>query len=353
MKIITVVGARPQFIKSSVLSNVFTNNYSNINEIIIHTGQHFDSNMSNIFFEQLSIKKPKYNLNIGGGTHGQMTGRQIEQIEQVLLNEKPNLVIVYGDTNSTLSASIAASKLNIPIAHVEAGLRSFNKNMPEEQNRIISDHLSSYLFAPSELSVSNLLKENISNSNIFNYGDIMFDVINVFKKQEIKPIISQNIPSNYILCTFHREENTENPKKLSEIIRALNECCQNIIFPIHPRTKNAITKNNLSLSDKIICIDPIGYLQMSWLLSNCDFVITDSGGVQKESFFHNKYCIVTRNETEWTELVKLGFNVLTGANSENILRQIKNKTIVNSLNVSPYGNGTTAIQIAKKLAEIL
>ncbi len=353
MKIITIIGARPQFIKSSVLSNILENQHSNINEIIIHTGQHFDSNMSDIFFNQLSLKEPKYNLNIGGGTHGQMTGRQIELIENILVDEMPSLVIVYGDTNSTLSGTISAGKLNIPIVHIEAGLRSFNKKMPEEQNRIIADHLSSYLFTPSETSFKNLLNENIAKDKIFNYGDIMFDAVLKYKSHSKQPKLNSKIPNDFVLCTIHREENTDNDNNLINIINALNESNLNIIFPIHPRTKKNISRLNLQLSNKIICTEPIGYLEMTWLLSNCQFVITDSGGLQKEAFFHGKFCLIVRNETEWTELIDLNYAVLVGSKKERILAQVEMKNISIDFNKSPYGNGTTGIQIAKKLTEIL
>jgi UDP-GlcNAc3NAcA epimerase len=345
MKIVTIVGARPQFVKAAVVSKAFANNRKDITEIIVHTGQHFDANMSNVFFDELEIPNPNYNLNISSGTHGQNTGRMIEGIEKVLLEEKPSWVIVYGDTDSTLAGTIAAAKLHIPVAHIEAGLRSFNKRMPEEINRVLTDHASTILFTPTETAIQNLKNEGISSEKIKLVGDVMYDAT-LYYALKAKEIPNLNISSNFILTTIHRAENTNEPEKLKCIINALNYIALNssqVILPLHPRT-NAIIKNEDIDISKLTIIDPVGYLEMLWLLKNCSAVITDSGGLQKEAFFFQKPCLTTRSETEWVELVNEGVNQLVGANTNIIINAYNNIRFPSDTKLL-YGAGNAADEI--------
>lgn len=352
MKILTVLGARPQFIKAAAFSRAL-DQIDNIEEIIIHTGQHYDQNMSDIFFEEMNIPKPKYLLQTGGKTHGAMTGQQLEQIENIFLNEKPDLVLVYGDTNSTLAGALAAAKLHIPVAHVEAGLRSFNKKMPEEINRILTDQLSDYLFVPSLLAKKNLLNEGINEEKIFVVGDIMYDVSLYYKEKMIKPTWFDSLNlNNFILCTIHRAENTDDKNKLHNIFEGLSLSNKNIILPLHPRTVNKIKEHEIDIPKNIRIVEPVGYLEMVWLEVHSDLIVTDSGGVQKEAYFHNKYCVTLREETEWVELVENGFNLLVGCNAQ----EIKNGIIFNLdkhiNNENLYGTGVTSTLITKILSDI-
>ncbi len=327
MKIATIIGARPQFIKASVVSRKIKE-IETIEEIIIHTGQHFDSEMSEIFFKELDIPEPKYNLGINNLIHGAMTGRMIEEIEKILISESPDWVIVYGNTNSTLAAAIASKKLQIKLAHVEAGLRSFNMKMPEEINRILTDRISDLLLCPTEKAIENLHLEGFANfeSNIVNTGDVMFDSVKFYTQlanRKSNLLEEVNLDEPFVLCAIHREENTTNKKRLSEIIEAL-EVIDNeikVICPIHPRTKSLLHRTT-ELST-ISFIKPVGYIEMQALLSKCNFVLTDSGGLQKEAFFHNKKCFILRDETEWTELVECGANEIVGASKERIIKAIK------------------------------
>lgn len=321
IKIVTIIGARPQFVKAAVLSRLIKG-IEDIKEVIVHTGQHFDENMSEIFFEEMDIPKPDYNLNINGLGHGAMTGQMLEKIEKVLLIEKPDWVLVYGDTNSTLAGALAAKKLHIKIAHVEAGLRSNNMNMPEEINRILTDRISDLLFCPTNLAIENLKKEGLGriNSMIVKVGDVMHDAALFYSDKAKKPEVQ--LPEKFILSTIHRAENTDNPVSMNNLFNALQEISNEtaVVMPLHPRTRN--TLNSLLYdfcSSKIIFIEPIGYLEMLYLLKNCEMVITDSGGLQKEAFFFAKYCITLREETEWMELVENGFNKLCGSNKQNII----------------------------------
>ena len=351
MKIVTVIGARPQFVKAAAISRVFRD-YPQLTETIIHTGQHFDSNMSDIFFEELDIPKPNYNLGIGGGTHGENTGRMIEKIEEVLLKEQPDWVMVYGDTDSTLAASIAAKKLHISLAHVEAGLRSFNMKMPEEINRIVTDRISNALFCPTTTAVNNLRKEgfNSFDVSILNVGDVMLDASLYYQSAAKKNLNVKDIkPGSFCLCTIHRADNTADVNSLHNIINALREISKHytVILPIHPRTAKKIRESGLDFSgDRILLIDPVGYLEMIWFLDNCSFVITDSGGLQKEAYFFNKICITLRNETEWTELVEAGVNFLVGSNYDLILEAFKNLPSFKQRQNQLYGNGDAAKKIA-------
>ncbi len=345
MKILTIIGARPQFIKAAALSREIAN-YSDITEIIVHTGQHFDANMSDIFFEQMSIPKPNYNLNINGLGHGAMTGQMLEKIEEVLLIEKPNWVVIYGDTNSTIAGALAAKKLHIKVAHIEAGLRSFNMEMPEEINRILTDRISDILFCPTETAINNLKIEGYNNikCKIVNSGDIMQDTAMFYAQKEQKPNIE--IPQNFILATIHRAENTDNIERLTSILDALNEIAKTtkIILPLHPRTAKIIKNSELKIQNLSI-IEPVGYLEMVYLLNRCKMVMTDSGGLQKEAFFFKKPCITLRNETEWVELIENNFNIIVGANKNKIVEAYSNHKFNPNFDVDLYGNGKAAKNI--------
>lgn len=322
MKIITVVGARPQFIKAAAVSNVIRRRHE---EILIHTGQHYDDNMSNIFFEELEIPKPNYNLNVGSGGHGKQTGNMLIKLEEIYEQEKPNLVLVYGDTNSTLAGALCASKLLIPVAHVEAGLRSFNMNMPEEQNRILTDRISKLLFVPTASAVTNLKNEGIVK-NVYNVGDVMYDAILHFKNfaERKSDIIASNDleGKEYILVTIHRAENTNDIGRLKNIIEALNESDRNVVLPMHPRTKKYTEDYGLKFNSNIKIIEPVGYLDMISLEMHSSKIVTDSGGVQKEAYFMKKPCITMRDETEWVETVNTGWNVIVGTDKSRILECI-------------------------------
>ncbi len=365
-KILTILGARPQFIKagnvSRAISKINSNkNYQKIKEIIVHTGQHYDTNMSDIFFDEMKIPKPDYFLGIGGKSHGAMTGQMIEKIEEVALKETPDLILVYGDTNSTLAGAIVASKLHIKLAHVEAGLRSFNMKMPEEVNRILTDRISEFLFCPTETAIQNLKNEGFPNTlsdkrlqQIINVGDVMQDGAMFYKQYAKKPQIANNnflISDKFLLATIHRAENTDNLNRLISIFDALNEISKEkqIILPLHPRTKKIIEKNNIQVDFTVI--DPVGYLEMIWLLDNCDMVLTDSGGLQKEAYFFNKACITLRDETEWIELVYNKYNVLVGADKEKILTTYKNSELLfsNDYSKNLYGGGKASEEIVKIL----
>lgn len=353
-KVLTVIGARPQFIKAAAVSRVLTK--EGIQEIIVHTGQHFDANMSEIFFNEMDIPKPEYNLDIHSLSHGAMTGRMLEEIEKILLQEVPDVVLVYGDTNSTLAGALAAQKLHIPIAHVEAGLRSFNLNMPEETNRILTDRISSFLFCPTDKAVENLISEGFENFpySVVKTGDVMQDAALFYEKisdQKSTIISDLNLSSSkFILCTLHRQENTDDLNRLKQIIEAYNDLSKDykIILPVHPRTQNILKKSGLKLNFNTI--DPVGYFDMIQLIKNSKFIITDSGGLQKEAFFFKKHCITTRDETEWVELIQNGFNTVVGANKERILsesKQIEYKDADFSMNL--YGNGKASESIVKSL----
>ena len=323
-KIITILGARPQFVKAAVLSRVISK-YNTVEEIIIHTGQHYDTNMSDIFFSEMEIPKPKYNLAINGLGHGAMTGQMLEKIEEILDLEKPDLVVVYGDTNSTLAGTLSAKKMHIKVVHVEAGLRSFNMKMPEEINRILTDRISDLLVCPTDTAIANLQNEGFENmpSKIVKCGDIMKDAVEFYSKmsKEKSFIISNlNLEQNeFVLATIHRQENADDLNNLKSIFQGLEEISKTkqVVLPLHPRTKAILEKNNLSFNLKII--DPIGYFDMLELLKNCNLVVTDSGGLQKEAFFNQKHCIIAREETEWVELVSNQFALIVGSDSNKML----------------------------------
>lgn len=353
MKIVTIVGARPQFIKAAVVSRAVTNT-PGVEEIIIHTGQHFDTNMSDVFFEEMEIPRPQYNLNINGLGHGAMTGQMLEKIERVLLQEKPDWVLVYGDTNSTIAGALAAKKLHIKVAHVEAGLRSFNIDMPEEVNRILTDRISDVLFCPTETAVNNLKNEGYENiaCRIENVGDVMQDAALFYASKSKKPVVE--IPADFALCTVHRAENTDDLKRLESIFKALEEISEKtpVVLPLHPRTKAKLTALGYDFDNsKIRFISPVGYLEMVWLLTNCRFVLTDSGGLQKEAYFFSKPCVTMRDETEWVELVENGFNTLAGADKEKIVELARKADAGSDMNFSLrlYGNGNAGEIIIENL----
>ncbi len=321
IKIVTIVGARPQFIKVAPVSRAIAQK-KDLQEVLIHTGQHFDQNMSKVFFDQMEIPRPKHFLNIHSLSHGAMTGRMLEEAESIMARERPDIVMVYGDTNSTLAGALAAAKLSIPVAHVEAGLRSHNLHMPEEINRILTDRISRILFCPTRAAEKNLRREGFDNfpCDIHLTGDVMYDASLLFKDKARKPA-KVRLPANFVLATIHREANTKNPARLASIISGLNRVAekQPVVFPIHPRTYKVINGNDLPpLSKNIKLIEPVGYLEMLHLLQHCQLVLTDSGGVQKEAYFFEKPCITLREETEWTELVDAGYNKLCGTNPDNI-----------------------------------
>lgn len=356
-KILTVVGARPQFVKAAAVSRVF--NQMGITEILVHTGQHFDANMSDVFFEEMNIPKPKYNLEINGLNHGAMTGRMLEKIEEVLLIEKPEMLMVYGDTNSTLAGALAAKKLHIPVAHVEAGLRSFNMAMPEEINRILTDRISDILFCPTQAAINNLYNEGFKNINaqIIKAGDVMQDAAIYYStvSQSLSKIINKlNLTKGeFIVCTIHRQENTDNIKNLQQLIEGLNEInkSKRVIFPMHPRTRNIIAQNGLITN--FIPIEPVGYFDMIELLKNCALVITDSGGLQKEAFFFQKNCVTVRDQTEWIELVEQGFNALAGTN-KNLMLSLASEMMQreNNFSVNLYGQGKASEVIASSILKL-
>ncbi len=356
IRIITVIGARPQFIKAAVVSRAFSKYEEAINETIVHTGQHFDYNMNEIFFNELDIPSPKYNLNINSLGHGAMTGQMLENIEKIILDEVPDLVLVYGDTNSTLAGALAAKKLHIKIAHVEAGLRSYNNLMPEEINRILTDRISDTLFCPTDKAVDNLRLEGFQNfgCSIIKCGDVMFDLalscMPKIKKGELP--LSDLKNEKFILCTIHREENTNDQERFSSIIEALNEISNDtiVVIPAHPRIRDVISK--FRITSKIRIFEPFGYFDMMKLLQNCQMVITDSGGLQKESFFFKKNCMIIREQTEWTELVDHGFNMIAGTNKEKIVNcyeELKQRKC--NFDVNLFGDGHAGEKIAASLLQ--
>ena len=316
-KILTVVGARPQFIKAAALSRAVRNR-GGVTEVMVHTGQHYDDNMSRVFFDQLEMPQPSRNLGIAGGSHGAMTGRMLEAVEAVLLDETPDWVLVYGDTNSTLAGALAAAKLHLPVAHVEAGLRSWNRRMPEEINRVLTDHVSSLLFAPTDVAVENLRREGIDASRIHLVGDVMFDAAqHVASRSQPNDALHRQLGINgsrYVLATVHRAENTDDPKRMRAIVRGLSEVARSlpVILALHPRTRAVLETLHLieEAADALTLCEPLGYLDMITLERRAAVIVTDSGGVQKEAYFHRVPCVTLRDETEWIELVQHGWNVV-------------------------------------------
>ncbi len=324
MKIVTVVGARPQFIKSAILSRALRE--AGLVEALIHTGQHFDANMSEVFFQELGMQAPAFNLGVGGGTHGENTGRMLERIERVLLDSPPDLVLVYGDTDSTVAGVLAASKMLIPVAHVEAGLRSFDRRMPEEQNRIVADHLSDVCLAPTGAAVENLSREGILDDRVELVGDVMYDAALHYgriaeERASILPSLELE-PDQFVLLTLHRKENVDDQARLREIVSGLELSGATIILPLHPRTRARLAEFSMTLPGNVRVTEPLGYLDMVQLERAARLVATDSGGVQKEAFFHGTPCVTIRDHTEWVELVEVGANVLVPAVADEIAKEI-------------------------------
>jgi len=345
LKIVTIIGARPQIIKAAALSRIIQKNYKDsIKEVIVHTGQHYDTKMSQVFIDELNIPAPNYNFGVGSSTHGAQTGKMIREIEEILFQEYPDYVIIYGDTNSTLAGAIAASKMNIPVVHIEAGLRSFNKSMPEEINRIMADHVSTILFTPTQTGLENLVKEGFSatsskpftqdNPGLLHCGDVMYDNTLYFKKLAFEKstiIKDQKLSNNeFILCTIHRNNNTDNPERLNTIFGTLNELSiankLDIVMPLHPRTARAVEESLEKPIDEAIhnnprfkLLPPVSFLDMIMLEGQCRMVITDSGGVQKEAYFFKKPSIILRSETEWKEIVDAGAGLVTDVKKDLIL----------------------------------
>lgn len=355
-KILTVVGARPQFVKAAVVSRAIADS-GDFEEIIVHTGQHFDANMSDIFFSEMEIPLPNHQLSIGSLSHGAMTGRMLEQLEAVMVEENPDFVMVYGDTNSTLAGALAARKLHKRVVHVEAGLRSHSMVMPEEVNRILTDRISDVLYCPTETAVENLAQEGFANfdCDIVCVGDVMEDAARYYaakakqRESEIDAVIDGQ--DGFMLCTLHRAENTDSPERMAEIVAALNALSRNyrIVMPLHPRTAAVIKQYNLELNAEVI--PPVGYFDMLKLLMSCSLVITDSGGLQKEAYFFRSHCITLRDQTEWTELVANGYNTLVGASRAQIVEAVERNLGVRLVDVGDlYGGGKASSRIVSDLA---
>lgn len=356
MKIITIVGARPQFIKAATISRVIQEQYSSaISEYIVHTGQHYDVNMSDIFFEEMKIPTPHMQIALKHRSHCGMTGEMLVKLEEVYNEIKPDLVLVYGDTNSTLAGALAASKLHLPIAHVESGLRSFNKKMPEETNRILTDHMSDYLFCPTQTAVYNLTQENITQ-NVKNVGDVMYDAALFYRSSAIKPSTIALNEKGFFLATLHREENTNDEGRLRHILSALEDLASKmqVILLLHPRTRSYMKNFNISLKN-VQVHEPVGYFNMLYLLEQCRSVLTDSGGLQKEAYFFGKRVLILRDETEWTELVEHDWAKVVGADHELIMTQAEEFLLKGHINKKQnlYGDGNAAELIIDALSQTL
>jgi len=376
IKIVTIIGARPQIIKAAALSRAIKNNFSSqITEIIVHTGQHYDDNMSQVFFDELEIPLPNYNLNVGSGNHGKQTATMISAIEDVLLNEKPNAIVLYGDTNSTLAGAIAASKIHIPVIHIEAGLRSFNKSMPEEINRIMCDHVSTLLFSPTKTGFDNLIQEgflsqtkapySIDNPKIYHCGDVMYDNSLFFSKiSDVKTSIINDLKlknNGFILATIHRNNNTDEPIRMNALFKSLNDISINnqlqIVLPLHPRTSNLLDRNlskdlveAIRLNSNFKIISPVSFLEMLALEKNCCLVMTDSGGVQKEAFYFEKPCVILRPETEWIELLENGSALIADADENKIKFSFEQLISKKDLSFPKlYGDGKAAEFICSEI----
>ncbi len=355
MKILTVVGARPQFIKAAAISRRIGESTA-AHEVLLHTGQHYDENMSDLFFRQLEIPKPAYHLGIGSGSHGVQTGRMLEALDAILIAEEPDWVLVYGDTNSTLAGALAAVKLHVPVAHVEAGLRSFNRAMPEEINRIMADHAADLLFAPTSQAAAHLSAEGIPAAKIRLVGDVMYDAALFFgERAEAESRITDELDlkhRGYVLATVHRAENTDDPERLRAIVAGLSAIARDlpVVLPLHPRTRKILTASEGAASHALRLIEPVGYLDMVSLERHAAAVATDSGGVQKEAFFYGVPCVTLRNETEWTELLDLGWNRLAPPrDAETIATAIVDAIGSQGRPGEPYGDGRAASRILESL----
>ena len=345
-KIVTIVGARPQFVKAAVISRLIRHEYADLfTEYLVHTGQHYDANMSDVFFSEMDIPKPDINLAVGSGPHGQMTARMLEKIEQVLIEQQPDYLLVYGDTNSTLAGALAASKMHIPVIHIEAGLRSFNMRMPEEQNRILTDHISTWLFCPTETAVANLANEGLQ-TGVVHTGDIMLDASLYYRERNT---VSMDVPTDFLLITLHRAENTDDPQRLRAIVSALNESGRTGILPLHPRTRKTLEQQGLVFAEHIQVLPPVSFFEMLYLEEACSCIVTDSGGVQKEAYFFRKPCVTLRDQTEWVETVEAGWNVLAGADKQAILHALENISAPADW-PQLYGTGRSGQQILDTLS---
>lgn len=380
LKLLTIIGARPQIIKAAALSRAIKNNYSNkIQEIIVHTGQHYDENMSQVFFDELNIPHPHYNLNSGSGAHGKQTASMIVGIEDILIKEKPNCIVLYGDTNSTLAGAIAASKIHIPVIHIEAGLRSFNKAMPEEINRIMCDHVSTLLFSPTQSGYDNLLKEGFKENNeppytfdnpkVFHCGDVMYDNSLYFSKiaeQKTNVLKSNKLEKgNFILATIHRNNNTDEPLRLNALFSTISKIASEnkikMVIPLHPRTAKLLQENlskqlykDIQANEYIKIVPPVSFLEMIALEKNAKMIITDSGGVQKEAFFFQKPCIILRSETEWVELVDCGSAKITDADESKILKAYSHFSTAKNLQFPAlFGDGKAAEFICEAILKYI
>ena len=368
MKIVTVIGARPQIIKAAALSRAIKEHYADrIHEVIVHTGQHYDDNMSQVFFDELGIPHPDYNLHVGSASHGVQTAKMIEGIEQILMDERPDCIVLYGDTNSTLAGAVAASKIHVPVVHIEAGLRSFNKSMPEEINRIVCDHCSTLLFSPTKAGFDNLAKEGflmnnegpytIDNPKVYHCGDIMYDntlhfsTIAEQKSQVLKRFGIEGKP--YVLATLHRDSNTDQPERLNAILKAFEDLSKEItlVLPMHPRTRKMAGNFH---ADNIIVIDPVSFLEMIQLEKHAQLILTDSGGVQKESYFFQKPCVILRPETEWVEIVETGAATLADADTDKVLKASHHYLQQPPVNYPEiFGDGHAAEFMLEKMLECL
>jgi len=363
IRVITVVGARPQFIKAAAVSRaIAASNRAGggppIDEQIVHTGQHYDANMSKVFFDELRIPAPALNLEVGSGPHGRQTGLMLERLERVLLDARPDWVLVYGDTNSTLAGALAAAKLHVPVAHVEAGLRSYNRRMPEEINRVVADHLSALLFCPTDTAVRNLAAEGITEG-VRRVGDVMYDSVlfNASLAEQQSDVVRRLSlePKGYYLATVHRAENTDDPRRLAGILEAFRRIEAPIVLPLHPRTRKTLGDGAEALDGRVLVIDPVPYLDMLMLERNARLILTDSGGVQKEAYWFGVPCVTLRSETEWVELVEAGWNRIGDAQPETILRAVADFEDFNALSsvkepVNLYGDGRSAERILEALA---
>jgi UDP-N-acetylglucosamine 2-epimerase len=350
MIIVSVVGARPQFIKSAPVSQAIAN--AGYQEYLVHTGQHYDYGMSKVFFDEMGIQEPFINLSVGSGTHAQQTSQMLVGIETVLLTQRPDIVLVYGDTNSTLAGALAAAKLQIKLAHIEAGMRSYNRQMPEEHNRVLTDHCSDLLFCPTQTAVDNLIREGVQKG-VYLVGDTMYDAILQFSKlADQQSTILQRMalqPKGYLLATIHRPYNTDNPSVLIAILSAFQQVDETIIFPVHPRTLNVIQAAKITIPSNVKAIEPVGYLDMLMLEQNARIILTDSGGIQKEAYFFRVQCLTLRPETEWLETTNSGWNILVGIDGERISSAIKSHIPQDLPHPQYFGHGHAANKIVNLL----
>lgn len=349
MKIISIVGARPQFIKAAAVSRVLRQQHA---EVLIHTGQHYDHGMSQVFFDELDIPTPDINLGVGSGLHAEQTAAMLQQLEPIMLDEAPDWVLVYGDTNSTLAGALAAAKIHIPVAHVEAGLRSFNKAMPEEINRVLTDHVSDLLFCPTQTAVQNLANENITQG-VHQTGDVMYDAVLYYARvaEKHSTVLADMglTPRSYVLATIHRPVNTDTPKNLKAIIRALGQISINVVFPVHPRTCKVLEEMSIQMPTNVHMCTPVGYLDMIQLEREAQLILTDSGGIQKEAYFFRVPCVTLREETEWIETVETGWNALAGADENRILKAVHD-LVAPTVHPDFFGNGDAASIILRLLS---